>query len=128
MVVHGASHSWLLKDPETLPAVMLELMRGPARHRPARGAVMAAGVDPDGATLDELESVFFEPDALRARLLDRRPSRGTDREATHQRPRYRWTDRRHPARAPPARRASGPDRPAHASAGGCGCTAARCYR
>ena len=58
---------------------------GTARLR----AVMAGGVDPVDATQDEIESVFFEPDALVSLLTPTEP--WDDREDMHQRPRYRWT-------------------------------------
>ena len=88
VVVHKASHSWLLKDPEALPAVMLELMKG--RLGTARlKALLEAGIDPNGASVEEIESAFFAPDALVARLTPDQP--WDDREELHHRPRYRWT-------------------------------------
>jgi pimeloyl-ACP methyl ester carboxylesterase len=88
VVIHRASHSWLLKDPEALPGVMLELMRGRLGTARLR-AVMVGGVDPVGATQDEVESVFFAPDALVSLLTPTEP--WDDREDMHHRPRYRWT-------------------------------------
>jgi hypothetical protein len=88
VIVHRASHSWLLKDPEVLPAVMLELMKGRLGTARLR-AVMTGGVDPVGATPDEIESVFFAPDSLVSLLTPSEP--WDDREDMHQQPRYRWT-------------------------------------
>jgi pimeloyl-ACP methyl ester carboxylesterase len=96
VVIHRASHSWLLKDPEALPGIMLELMRG--RLGTARlKAVMAGGVDPAGASAEEVESVFFEPGALVALLTPSAP--WEDREDMHHQPRYRWTIKPHLRRA-----------------------------
>jgi pimeloyl-ACP methyl ester carboxylesterase len=88
VVIHRASHSWLLKDPEALPGVMLELMKGRLGTARLR-AVMVGGVDPVDATQEEVESVFFEPDALVSLLTPTEP--WDDREDMHQQPRYRWT-------------------------------------
>ncbi len=88
VVVHGASHSWLLKDPEALPAVIHELMKGRLGTAWLR-ALMDAGVDPNGATEDDLERAFYEPDAP---ILGLTPSgqRGAVIDI-HRRPRYRFT-------------------------------------
>jgi pimeloyl-ACP methyl ester carboxylesterase len=88
VIIHRASHSWLLKDPEALPGVMLALMRGRLGTERLK-AIMEAGVDPAGATPDEIESAFFAPDALVSVLTPTEP--WTDRPDMHHRPRYRWT-------------------------------------
>jgi pimeloyl-ACP methyl ester carboxylesterase len=88
VIIHRASHSWLLKDPEALPAVMFELMKGRLGTARLR-AVMAGGVDPAGATPDQVESVFFEPRALALELTPNEP--WDDRPDMHHHPRYRWT-------------------------------------
>jgi len=88
VVVHGASHSWLLKDPEALPAVMLDLMKG-ALGTARLKTLLAAGVDPSGASIDEIESVFFAPDSVVASLTPDDP--WDDREEGHRPTRYRWT-------------------------------------
>jgi pimeloyl-ACP methyl ester carboxylesterase len=63
VTVHGGTHSWLLKDPATLPAIAADLLRGPLGL--LRDAfVAAAGIDPAGATSDEVEALFLTPDAL----------------------------------------------------------------
>jgi hypothetical protein len=55
-------------------------------------AILAGGIDPNDATDDEIESVFYEPDALVVQLT---PSiEGfQDLEDYHRRPRYRFTVR-----------------------------------
>jgi pimeloyl-ACP methyl ester carboxylesterase len=88
VAVHRASHSWLLKDPEALPAVMFALMKG--RLGTARlKAILAGGVDPAGATIDEIESVFYEPGAEVVALTpDATYDDGPERHAD---PRFAWT-------------------------------------
>ena len=87
VTIHGGTHSWVLKDPETLPAVIAELLAGPLAG--ARAAVLAAaGIDPD-ATPEEMELAFLGPDALVRRLTPAAELR-TGRQQ-HRRARYRWT-------------------------------------
>jgi pimeloyl-ACP methyl ester carboxylesterase len=87
VTIHGGTHSWVLKDPETLPAVIAELLAGPLAE--ARAAVLtAAGLDPD-ATPEEMELAFLGPDALVRRLTPASELR-TGRQQ-HRRARYRWT-------------------------------------
>jgi pimeloyl-ACP methyl ester carboxylesterase len=87
VVVEGGRHSWLLKDPETLPAILREMFDAPA-SRAARARDFAAmGLDPD-ASLDEIEAAFYEPDAP---ILALTPE--IDLEAIvpgPRRPRFRW--------------------------------------
>jgi pimeloyl-ACP methyl ester carboxylesterase len=87
VTVKGGTHSWVLKDPETLPAIMAELLDGPvARVRAA--ALGAAGLDED-ATPEQVESAFLAPSARVRRLtppLELRTGR-----AHHHQVRYRWT-------------------------------------
>jgi hypothetical protein len=77
----------VLKDPETLPAIIAELLDGPlARVRAA--ALGASGLRED-ATPDQVESAFLGPHAWVRRLtppLDFRT--GT---AHHHQARYSWT-------------------------------------
>ena len=87
VVVRGASHSWLLKDPETLPAIMLALMRGRLGTAVLRSR-LEHGVDADG-TADEVEAALYDPGALVLELTPRQPF--TDSAELHRPPRYRWT-------------------------------------
>jgi pimeloyl-ACP methyl ester carboxylesterase len=89
VTVHGGSHSWLLKDPESLPAIMHRLMRGRLGTAVLK-AMLDRGLDPNDASADEIESIFYEPNALVLRLT---PEAGdfTDLEEYHRRPRYRYT-------------------------------------
>jgi pimeloyl-ACP methyl ester carboxylesterase len=89
VVVHGGSHSWLLKDPESLPAIMHQLMKGRLGTAVLK-AEMDGGLDPNGATEDEIEAVFFAPTSLVARLTPA-AGNGPDAEEMHRHPRYRFT-------------------------------------
>jgi pimeloyl-ACP methyl ester carboxylesterase len=87
VTVQGATHSWVLKDPETLPAIVAELLDGPlARVRAA--ALGAAGVRPD-ATADEVERAFLGPHAW-VRELTPPDEPHAEPRRRHRRPRYRW--------------------------------------
>lgn len=88
VVVHGATHSWLLKDPEAMPAIVHELMRGKLGTA-VLAARLATGLDLD-APRRELEAspVLYDPDAL---AVDITPRQGWRDEAQlHRAPRYRW--------------------------------------
>lgn len=62
VVVEGANHCWPLRDPETLPAIVADLLAGPFGTA-YRDAVRAHGLDPDTATLQEVDDSFFVPHA-----------------------------------------------------------------
>lgn len=87
VTVKGGTHSWVLKDPETLPAIIAELLDGPlARVRAA--ALGAAGLRPD-ATPEQIESAFLGPHAWVRRLTP--PLEFRTGSQHHHRARYRWT-------------------------------------
>jgi pimeloyl-ACP methyl ester carboxylesterase len=88
VVVHGGSHAWLLKDPESLPAIIHRLMQGRLGTAVLK-AILDAGIDPNDATVDEIESAFYRRDALVLRLTPVGAVR--DGEDLHRRPRYRFT-------------------------------------
>jgi pimeloyl-ACP methyl ester carboxylesterase len=94
VVVRGATHSWLLKDPETLPAIMLALMRGRLGTAVLK-TKLRNGVDLDDGD-DAVEAALYAPDALVLQLTPRQ--RHHDTEDLHRKPRYRW--RLLPARDP----------------------------
>jgi pimeloyl-ACP methyl ester carboxylesterase len=88
IVVHGATHSWLLKDPETFPAIVGELLADTLGEA-CRIAVTAEGLPLDDETIDGIESVLYEEGSLAVELtpaLDLEPM-----TTRHRRPRYRWT-------------------------------------
>jgi pimeloyl-ACP methyl ester carboxylesterase len=87
VIVRGGSHSWILKDPETLPAIVAELLRGRLGDA-YRQALVDAGLDPDEATFDDIERAMYEPDAP---VLAMSPSFEFRRlQVRHRRPRYHW--------------------------------------
>jgi pimeloyl-ACP methyl ester carboxylesterase len=94
VVVEGATHSWLLKDPESLPAIMHALMRGRLGTAILK-ARLEHGLDLD-ATDDEIEAALYAPGALVLELTPRQ--RFHDTPDLHRAPRYRW--RLLPARDP----------------------------
>jgi pimeloyl-ACP methyl ester carboxylesterase len=82
--VRKGSHSWLLKDPETLPAIVAELLDG-RLGQAIRDHLDAAGA----ADLAELDSAFYTPDAP---ILALTPELTFHRiNETHRRPRYTWS-------------------------------------
>ena len=94
VVVKKGSHSWLLKDPETMPGIMHALMRGRLGTAVLK-AQLERGVDPVDATDDEVEAALYEPDALVLELTPRQ--RFHDTEDLHRPPRFTWEV--HPARS-----------------------------
>jgi pimeloyl-ACP methyl ester carboxylesterase len=88
VVVHGGSHSWLLKDPESLPAIMHRLMQGRLGTAVLK-AILEGGVDPNDSTPDDVESVFYRPGSLAVRLTP--DGSFHDVEELHRRPRYRFS-------------------------------------
>ncbi|MCU1452978.1 MAG: putative hydrolase or acyltransferase of alpha/beta superfamily [Acidimicrobiales bacterium] len=88
VVVEGGRHSWLLKDPEAFPAILREAMASPFGRRGRAQAFAMAGLDPETATLDDIEAVLYEPDAP---ILALTPPVDPDAVAAPPRPaRYRW--------------------------------------
>lgn len=86
VVVEGATHSWLLKDPESLPAIMHALMRGRLGTAILK-ARLEHGLDLD-ATEDDIEAELYAPGALVLELTPRQ--RFHDIADLHHPPRYRW--------------------------------------
>jgi pimeloyl-ACP methyl ester carboxylesterase len=87
VTVKGGTHSWVLKDPETLPAIIADLLDGPlARVRAA--ALGAWGLAAD-ASPDQVEAAFLGPHAWVRRLTPPLALR-TSRRRHHQ-AHYRWT-------------------------------------
>ena len=93
ILVHGASHSWLLRDPETMPAIVAELLEG-SLGDVIRLALAVAGA-PIGTeeTIEDIERCLYAPDALVHELTP--PLEFEPTGATRRRPTYRWT-RSHP--------------------------------
>jgi pimeloyl-ACP methyl ester carboxylesterase len=62
VTVHGGTHSWVLKDPGTLPGIAGELLDGPLGAL-RDGVIEGAGLDPAAASVEEIEELFLAPDA-----------------------------------------------------------------
>ncbi len=86
VVVERGTHSWLLKDPETLPGIVHELMKGRLGTAVLK-ARLARGLDSD-ATRDDIDAAMYEPDALVLQLTP--VQRYVDVEELHRPPRYKW--------------------------------------
>lgn len=87
VVVHRATHSWLLRDPETLPAVVEELALGPLGDS-FNAALTAHGLD-DDATVDAIEATFYDPGALVLELTPELRFEPSDDDRAD--PRYRFS-------------------------------------
>ncbi|MGI8711462.1 MAG: alpha/beta fold hydrolase [Acidimicrobiales bacterium] len=87
VVVEGGTHSWLLKDPETLPAILREVFELPASVAARRRQFAEMGLSPD-ASIDEVEAAFYQPDAPVLALTPHLPPAAIS--PTPRRPRYRW--------------------------------------
>ncbi len=88
VVIDGANHCWPLRDPETLPAIMADLLHG-SFGVAYRDAVRAQGLDPDTATLAEVNDRFIAGDApIRALTPPLEFARLTARRRT---PAYEYT-------------------------------------
>jgi pimeloyl-ACP methyl ester carboxylesterase len=90
IMVHGASHSWLLRDPETMPAIVAELLEG-SLGDVIRLALTVEGlpVDLETETIAEVERVLYRQNALIHELT---PPLEFERTGTRRRrPTYRWT-------------------------------------
>lgn len=86
VTIRGGSHSWVLKDPETLPAIVDDLLEERLGDA-IRNALGSAGA----GSVDEIEELLYEPDApVLALTPELRFEAVPD---THRRPRYRWTRR-----------------------------------
>jgi hypothetical protein len=87
VVVHGARHSWLLRDPETFPAILAEQVDG--RIGASVHAVLAAHGLEREASAEAMEPVFYRPGAPVLTLSP--PAPGPAGSAPSRPPRHRWT-------------------------------------
>ena len=62
VVIRGGTHSWLLKCPESFPAIVSHLLDG-RLGLAYRAALANAGLDPATATTAQVEEAFYAPDA-----------------------------------------------------------------
>ncbi|HVW33231.1 MAG TPA: alpha/beta hydrolase [Acidimicrobiia bacterium] len=86
-LVHGAAHSWILEDPETLRSIVAELL-GDGLRTACLEAIAAAGLDPATVSLTEMESAFYTGGALATRLG---PATGRAELRPGQAPRFSWS-------------------------------------
>ncbi|HVW33354.1 MAG TPA: alpha/beta hydrolase [Acidimicrobiia bacterium] len=86
VVVRGGTHSWLLKDPESFPAIMSELLRN-GLGGTYEQALVDAGLDPGAATTADIEGAFYAPGA---RVLSMTPEPVYARSDRRSVPRYDW--------------------------------------
>jgi hypothetical protein len=88
IVVHGATHSWPLKDPDTMPAIVAELLED-SLGEACRVAVTQEGLPLDVEDLGRVEAVLCERGAL---VLDLTPESRFERVRVRKgKPRYTWT-------------------------------------
>jgi pimeloyl-ACP methyl ester carboxylesterase len=87
VLVHGAAHSWLLEDPETLRSIVAELL-GNGLGRACRRAIADAGLDPATVSLAQMERAFYAPDAL---ALTLGPASRQEEIRVGQEPRFNWS-------------------------------------
>jgi pimeloyl-ACP methyl ester carboxylesterase len=88
VVVHGATHSFMLQDPETLPAIVRELLAGELGSA-RTAAIVAAGLDP-AAPADQVDAAFVPQDTLVRLLAPPDPPSPRPPRPPRQ-PHYRWT-------------------------------------
>jgi hypothetical protein len=85
--VKGATHSWLLKDPETMPGIVFELMKGELGTAVLR-ARLKAGIDSDDRGDVDRSPAFYTEDSLAVAIT---PKQSWHDDATvHRQPRYAW--------------------------------------
>jgi pimeloyl-ACP methyl ester carboxylesterase len=84
ITVRGANHSWLLRDPEALPAIVSELLQDEL------GAAIRRAITAGGAgSVEELEDLFYTDDAP---ILGLTPELAwTQLDDTHRAPHFSWT-------------------------------------
>jgi pimeloyl-ACP methyl ester carboxylesterase len=88
VVVQGATHSWLLKDPEAMPGIVHDLMRKELGTAVLR-AKLKAGMEGDEPRAEyDRNPAFYDPDALAVALTPHQPWH--DDQQLHRAPRYRW--------------------------------------
>ncbi|MFN8052898.1 MAG: alpha/beta hydrolase [Acidimicrobiales bacterium] len=88
ITVRGGGHSWLLRDPETLPGIVAQLLPGSLGDA-CRAALRAGGVTSSNPTTAEVERALYAPNA---RVFALTPmSNVTTVAGRHRRPKFRWT-------------------------------------
>ena len=81
----------MLKDPETLPAIVYELL-GEGLGAAQRRALLHAGLLPGEVSLTDVEEAFYERGALVQRLAPAElTTQGGEPAPATRRPRFSWT-------------------------------------
>jgi pimeloyl-ACP methyl ester carboxylesterase len=87
VLVHGAAHSWLLEDPETLRWIVADLL-GDGLGAACLDAIAGAGLDPATVSLSDMEKAFYAPGALALQLG---PAARREELRPGQQPRFSWS-------------------------------------
>ena len=88
IIVHGATHSWPLKDPDTMPAIVTELLED-SLGEACRVAVTKEGLPLEVEDLARIEAVLTKRKAL---VVDLTPELRFEKARVRKgKPRYRWT-------------------------------------
>ena len=83
ITVKGGGHSWILRDPETLPAIVAQLLPG-SLGQACRDAIRRGGVTAKEPTTAQIEQALYRPDA---RIFDLTPATNVTTVAgRHRRP------------------------------------------
>lgn len=88
VTINGGGHSWMLRDPETLPAIMAELLEGRFGEAISAG-LESAGLTGEDPSTEEVEAVCYEKNARILSLAHPTIYRKT--RVRHQKPSYHWT-------------------------------------
>ena len=91
ITIERAGHSWILRDPETLPAVMAELL-GDELGDSIRRSLRSAGLRRRSPSIEDVEEVCYLPGAHVLSLAPA-PSKRTV-VGRHRAPRYSWRTER----------------------------------
>ncbi|MBS1837952.1 MAG: hypothetical protein JST64_09665 [Actinobacteria bacterium] len=91
VTIDRAGHSWLLSDPEALPAIIAELLEGPLGEG-IRRSLASAGVRTRTPSVEQIRRACYRPGA---RVFDLDPV-DTRRKVVgrHREPRFRWRTER----------------------------------
>lgn len=88
VTIRGAGHSWLLRDPESMPAIVGELLEGSLGEACTR-MLKELGLRSAQPSVAQIERVCYAKDA---RIFALTPmSNRTDVVGRHRRPKYRWS-------------------------------------
>lgn len=92
ITVEKARHSWLLRDPRTLPAILDALILSDVGEAISDRVAADLGLEGRGylgqASHDDLDAAYLEPDAKLLELSP--PVESSDTMPRQDRPRYRW--------------------------------------